>query len=65
MQSRALLMGWKVRRHNPLANHLVPVFYVFEQAWFLLNLDGTRTELSAVVSAEFRGLAGMYDHEEV
>jgi len=44
---------------------LVPVFYTFEHNWFLLNLDGTRTVLSEVEAAEFRGLAGMYDHEEV
>jgi hypothetical protein len=65
LQSLALVKGWKVRRHNPLANHLVPVFYTFEQEWFLLNLDGTRTHLSDTEAAEYRGLAGMYDHEEV
>ena len=65
LQSLALTRGWKVRRHNPLANHLVPVFYTFEHNWFLLNLDGTRSVLSVVEAAEYRGLAGMYDHEEV
>jgi hypothetical protein len=65
LQSLALSRGWKVRRNNPLPNHLVPVFYTFEQEWFLLTADGDRAPLDATGLAEFRGLAGMYDHEEV
>jgi hypothetical protein len=44
---------------------LVPVFYTFEQEWFLLTADGDRARLDATGLAEYRGLSGIYDHEEV
>lgn len=48
LQRKALLMGWKVRswvRDRGIA-YRVPVFYVFERAWFLLDAEGNRFPIS-------------------
>jgi len=55
MQRKALLCGWKVRRwvvDRGIA-YRVPVFYVPDQAWFLIDGSGLRMQISR---ARARGL---------
>lgn len=59
LQTRALLCGWKVRRFCAIAVESVPVWYPFEQSWFLLNVDGSRDQLIEVNAMELMSLAGV------
>lgn len=59
MQTRALLCGWKVKRFTPAPVGLVPVWYPFERAWFLLNVDGSRDRLLEFEAMEYMTLAGV------
>jgi hypothetical protein len=58
-QKTAIERGWKVRRNSPTPNDLVPVFYTVEGLWYLLNVSGTRSLLSAIEAWELRVLAGI------
>lgn len=63
LQSKALYYGWKVRRFTPVAVRHVPVWYPFENKWYLLNPDGSRDLLEEATAAEYRGMAGTLNLE--
>lgn len=59
LQTRALLCGWKVRRFCAMPVESVPVWYPLEQAWFVLNVDGSRDQLIEVNAMELMAMAGV------